>query len=202
MSETLMLAGPQPSAPVPEVQLRSVGTLGPAGTSSEQAARHAWQMLAGTGTPNIRLFDTYEDAGDALRAGEVSHVVVASAYANVSDFYMDTRLALAGAFIQDTPLYGIAKRRDGSVPDNPTIATHPAPLPLVVQLLPDRFIGHETVPVASTSAAAIAVRDGAVDLALTTQPAAAAHGLRFISRTRTIRMLWSVFVADTDSSAA
>ncbi|WP_051766643.1 type 2 periplasmic-binding domain-containing protein [Saccharothrix syringae] len=196
LAEPLLLAEPRLSVLAGrDVPVRSVGTLGPAGTSSEQAARHVWHTFAGVGAPDVRLFDTYEEAGDALRSGAVSHVVVASAYANVSDFYMDTRLALAGAFIRDTPMYGIARRRGAAVPPRPRIASHPAPLPLVAQLLPDRFTAHETVKVTSTSAAAIAVRDGEVDLALTTQPSAAAYDLEFISRTRTIRMLWSVFTA-------
>lgn len=182
-----------------DVPVKAVGTLGPAGTSSEQAARHVWRTFAADGPPEIRLFGTYEEAAEALRSGDVSHVVVASAYSAVNDYYMDTRLALAGAFIQDTPPYGLARRRDREVlPDRPRIATHPAPLALITQLLPERFTGHEAVRVASTSAAAIAVRDGAVDLALTTQPAMAAHDLEFVSRTRTIRMLWSVFVAARD----
>ena len=195
-AEPMLLAEPRLSV----VDLRSVppvavGTLGPEGTSSEQAARRVWHGIADDGRPPlVRLFGSYEEAGDALRAGEVSHVVVASAYAGVSEYYMDTRLALASAFIQDTPHYGIARRPGHEPPARPRIASHPAPLPLIGQLLPDRFTGHEEIPVASTSAAAIAVRDGLVDLALTTQPAAATYGLEFISRTRTIRMLWSVFV--------
>ncbi|MEU0531872.1 prephenate dehydratase domain-containing protein [Amycolatopsis tolypomycina] len=197
VAEPMLLAEPRLAVlSGSDVPVKAVGTLGPAGTSSEQAARHVWRTFAADGPPEIRLFDTYEKAAEALRSGEVSHVVVASAYSGVNDYYMDTRLALCGAFIQDTPLYGLARRRDRkALPDWPRIATHPAPTALIAQLLPERFTGYEAIKVTSTSAAAIAVGDGVVDLALTTQPAVAAHDLEFISRTRTIRMLWSVFVA-------
>ena len=45
----------------------------------------------------------------------------------------------------------------------------------------------------STSAAALAALSGEVEAALTTQPAAEHYGLSFISPTRPISMLWSVF---------
>jgi hypothetical protein len=197
LAEPLLLAEPRLSVVAGRsTPLTAVATLGPAGTSSEQAAHHLWQHLAADGDPVIQLYDTYEQAGDAIRTGEASHLVVANAYANVSVFYMDTRLALSCAFIQDTPPYGIARRRGGSVPSNPRIASHPAPIPLVEQLLPAHFTGREIVRMTSTSASAAAVREGVVDLALTTQPATDRYDLEFISRTRTIRMLWSVFVTE------
>jgi prephenate dehydratase len=66
---------------------------------------------------------------------------------------------------------------------------------LVAELLPAAYAADNLVLTASTSAAALAARDLDTDVALTTEPAAALHQLEFISRTRTIRMLWSVFVA-------
>ncbi|MFT2112063.1 hypothetical protein [Marinomonas sp. 2405UD68-3] len=45
----------------------------------------------------------------------------------------------------------------------------------------------------STSAAAKAVACGEVDMALTTEIAARLNELTFISRCRSIHMLWSVF---------
>ncbi|MFF4188220.1 prephenate dehydratase domain-containing protein [Streptomyces sp. NPDC001691] len=173
-----------------------IGTLGPPGTSSEVAAkRYAVQMTGPDGPRvDIRLYDTYEEAGEALRAGEVSHIVVANAYKAVFQFYMDPAVDLAGVFVMDTPLYGIAKRRDsGPVPDVPVISSHPSPEPIIAQLLPERHETFKVIHEDSTSAAARAVVDGSADLALTTLPAAQLHGLEFISRTRPIRMVWSVF---------
>ncbi|NJQ01102.1 prephenate dehydratase domain-containing protein [Streptomyces zingiberis] len=177
----------------------TIGTLGPAGTSSEQAALYLWADHGRGGPPGIRLYDTYEQAGAALHEGAVSHVVVANAYASVHSFYMDPTLRFAGAFLFDTPHYGIAVLPGHRVPRAARIATHPAPVPLVAELLPEEYSVAEIRYATSTSAAAGQVRRREIDLALTTLPAAKAHALEFISRTRPIRMLWSVFTrADAD----
>jgi prephenate dehydratase len=195
----------QPTAADPWIELdplgrcptRAVGTLGPAGTSSERAAEFLWRRLAGAGPePEVVLYDSYEDAGEALRADEVSHVVVANAYSAVNEFYMDALIALAAVFYLETPPYGIARDVDRRVPERPTVASHPAPVSLVGQLLPAPYLPGEISLVLSTSAAARAVREREADLALTTEPAADRYGLEFISRTRTIHMVWSVFVAE------
>lgn len=191
----LLVEPPRPAGR--RTHVGGVGTLGPSGTSSEQAARYVWTHFAGhqAGDPQIVLYDTYELAAGAVRTGLVGHLVVANAYAGISEFYMDTSLRLAGAFIQDTPRYGIAKAHDHTPPDQPVVATHPAPLPLVSQLLPETFGTPDTMLVTSTSAAARAASTRSADLALTTEPAAALYDLEFVSPTRTIRMLWSVFTA-------
>ncbi|MHA5051023.1 type 2 periplasmic-binding domain-containing protein [Streptomyces sp. SD15] len=182
--------------PGSDFQPSAVGTLGPPGTSSEVASkRYAVQMTGPDGpTVDVRLFDTYEEAGEALHAREVTHVVVANAYKDIYRFYMDPAVELAGVFVMDTPLYGIAMRRGaGPVPDVPIIASHPSPEPIIAQLLPHRHATYKVIHHDSTSAAAGAAVDGTADLALTTMPAAQLHGLEFISRTRPIRMVWSVF---------
>ncbi|MEV6731329.1 MULTISPECIES: hypothetical protein [unclassified Streptomyces] len=180
-----------------------IATLGPAGTSSEVAADVVWQSLDGDfpSTPGIELHRTYEDAAEALLNHDVNYLVVANAYSGISEFYMDTRLALAGVFVMDTPNYGIVRLPGRSIPARPVVATHPAPRPLVDELLPSSFTDREILQVTSTSAAAQAVQDGITDLALTTVPAAEAHGLEFISRQRVIRMLWSVFMSSNDAFA-
>jgi prephenate dehydratase len=171
----------------------TIGTLGPGGTSSEQAAIYLWADRGPETPPDIRLFDTFEQAGDAVRAGTASHMVVANAYAGVHSFYMDPKLRFAGAFLMDTPHYGIAVAPGHTIPKRPRIATHPAPVDLVGELLPAEYTVEEILYATSTSAAAGQARRRETDLALTTQPAAKANELEFISRTRPIRMLWSVF---------
>lgn len=173
-----------------------VGTLGPSGTSSELAATELVCRFSDldSGAAGVRLFDTYEAAGDALRARQVTHVVVANAYKAVHRFYMDPALALTDVFVLDTPLYGIAGRAGAEVvSESPTIMTHPSPVQLIEQLLPQSITAHEVILTNSTSAAALAVCEGAADLALTTAPSVQLYGLEFISETRPIRMVWSVF---------
>ncbi|ANP50045.1 prephenate dehydratase [Streptomyces griseochromogenes] len=177
-------------------QPSAVGTLGPPGTSSEVAAKRYAAQMSGLDGPTIdvQLFDTYEKAGEALQARDVTHVVVANAYKEINPFYMDPAVELAGVFVMDTPLYGIAMARGGGpVPDAPTVASHPSPEPIIAQLLPRRHATYKVIHHDSTSAAARAVVEGTADLALTTVPAAQLHDLEFISGTRPIRMVWSVF---------
>jgi hypothetical protein len=185
--------------PLLQQPVTAVGTLGPEGTSSQDAAGFLWDRLPDRGPHSplvLRLYDTYEEAGEALVDGRVSHLVVANAYSAVNQFYMDPRVTLAAAFIMETPPYGIASLPGGTLMNGPTVASHPAPVPIVDQLL-DASFGRPVISLTtSTSAAARAVREGEADLALTTVPAARRHGLVLISSTRTIQMVWSVFVRE------
>jgi prephenate dehydratase len=193
MAETEHWLAPPVKANLGEIV---VGTLGPTGTSSEVAARIVCDKIGQSADPagRIKLYGTYEEAAESLRQRQVSHIVVANAYSAINEFYMDTRISLAAAFVMDTPKYGVVRRRGQEVSRRPKIATHPAPRPLLSQLLPRYLTDSEVLHVSSTSAAAKAVYEETVDLALTTATAAETYGLEFISPTRTIRMLWSVFV--------
>lgn len=170
-------------------------TLGPPGTSSEATARFlaASLDLSQQDAPTV-LYDSYEEAAEAVLAGEAVRLLVANAYDGVNRFYMDLRLQLERAFVLDTPLYGLACRPDAPLPSRCRIVTHPAPRDLVMQLIPPGYRVDSIELAASTSAAAERAADLAeIDLALTTEPAAVRSGLVFISPTRPIRMLWSVF---------
>ncbi|MFF2518404.1 prephenate dehydratase domain-containing protein [Streptomyces sp. NPDC058086] len=170
----------------------ALGTLGPAGTSSEKAAERLRSRVAQDA--KIHLYDTYEGAHTALRDGEVTHVVVANAFTDIHEFYMDGALALSDVFVMDTPLYGIVKRpTDVTLPEAPKLISHPSPVPLISELLPSGLKLGGVSTADSTSSAARAVAEGKFDLAMTTEPAAELYGLEFVSRRRPIRMVWSVF---------
>ncbi|MEX2968845.1 hypothetical protein [Streptomyces sp. C184] len=184
----------------------TIATLGPPGTSSEQASRYlAGHLLSyGHESARVRLCGRYEEAGDLLSSGKAELAVVANAYSHIDRFYMNPQFRLAAVFVKDTPFYGIARaeRPHDAAPEpvdstsgkaRVRIATHPAPRFLVEELLPDSYEVSELVLVDSTSAAAAAVASGEVPLALTTAPAARLHGLDFVSPTRPIRMVWSAF---------
>lgn len=174
-----------------------IATLGPEGTSSEAAAQALAVALARRGheTVQVDLLDTYESAAARVLDGHANLVIVANAYADVSEFYMEPRFQLTAAFVKDTPNYGLAALKPWEGEGSLTVASHPAPIPLIEQLLPEGLTVAAIVPALSTSAAAEAALQGRVDAALTTVPAAGLRGLRFFTRTRSIRMLWSVFKA-------
>ncbi|WP_218027907.1 hypothetical protein [Streptomyces marincola] len=120
-------------------------------------------------------------------------MLVANAYGHIDRFYMDLRLELELAFVCDTPRYGLAVRGAQPVPLACRVVTHPAPRDLIAQLMPPGYRAADVEFAPSTSEAARRAADGGAEIALTTEPAAALHDLRFISATRPIRMLWSVF---------
>ena len=173
-----------------------VATLGPAGTSSEGAANYLVEKLKKElGLPGkVTLYESFESAADAVLTGRESATLVANAYANIHRTYMEPRLKLAGAFIRNTPPYGIAAADKVPIPLEVRITTHPAPLPLIQELLPPAFLLKEIIAVSSTSEAARRVAERKVDLALTNESSALQYHLRFVSSTRPIEMLWSVFV--------
>ena len=199
------LSLPHPCAAAPQ----RMATLGPAGTSSERAARHLAEYLS-VGWPGeertprhaVALFDRYELAAASVLDGDSSLLIVANAYHDISDFYMSPQLIIRGVFCMNTPQYGIAAK-NGQVPHGTiTVASHPAPVPLIPQLLSSGQARNVTVvEYDSTSAAARAAAEGSVDVALTTVPAAEAYDLVVVTGTRDIRMVWSVFGAGEPDAA-
>ncbi|CAI1596259.1 type 2 periplasmic-binding domain-containing protein [Serratia ficaria] len=173
-----------------------IHTLGPAGTSSEYASQffHHWMNENHAQSIHaIYLNNSYETARNKLK-DEKGLLIVANAYPKINEFYMDVSLKLLATFLYDTPLYGLVTNK--ALPDRPLyIASHPAPIPLIEELLPAGLRIEKIVEMPSTSAAAQAVVSGEVDMALTTEIAARIHALNFISRTRPIHMLWSVFAS-------
>ncbi|CAM3669457.1 prephenate dehydratase [Vibrio aerogenes CECT 7868] len=176
-----------------------VYTLGPPGTSSEFASQYFCNRMNQNYQQRrhrINLMPTYEAARDQVK-NQHGVMVVANAYASINDFYMDPNLELLATFVFDTPLYGLAVKQE--VPDRELrVASHPAPIPLIEELIPDGLQVSEIIRMTSTSAAAKAVVNNEVDMALTTEIAAGLHKLRFISRIRPIHMLWSVFGYSVD----
>ncbi|MGQ7242250.1 bacilysin biosynthesis protein BacA [Salinicola sp. V024] len=172
-----------------------VHTLGPNGTSSEAAAGFfaEWfeQRYPGSRV-RLKLSDSYEKARSSMEKDTPAVLIVANAYPDIHNFYMEPQLSLVATFVFDTPLYGLASKGPLTT-SKPTIATHPAPRLLIEELLPQGLEVDSVILALSTSAAAAAAARSEVDVALTTEVAANIHGLHFISNTRPIRMLWSVF---------
>jgi prephenate decarboxylase len=181
----------------------SIATLGPAGTSSEHVAR-AFLSSVGTGESRCELFDSYEGAARTVESGENDLLLVANAYGDINRFYISQTLCLTTFFVHDTPPYGLARRRDGSplgVEAPLVVATHPAPAHLLPWLMKTSGLeGQPTVRlVSSTSEAARLVAEGCVDACVTNDCARSRHQLEFLSRTRQIQMLWSVFKKESNN---
>lgn len=181
-----------------------IHTLGPNGTSSEAAAGFfsEWfgQRYPGSRL-RLQLSDSYEQARSSMDEHMPRVLIVANAYPQIHHFYMDPLLSLVATYVFDTPLYGLASKSPLTT-KRLTVATHPAPQMLIEELLPPGLEVDSVILALSTSAAAAAAAKGEVDVALTTEVAANIHGLRFVSNTRPIRMLWSVFALACTSGQA
>lgn len=169
-----------------------ISTLGPSGTSSEEAARYFLTYLAADNS-RIILHPSYLDAASSIIEGESEYLVVANAFHRINDFYMNPALDVHSVFHMLTPLYGLAKRQGHRLPVELEVLSHPAPVPLISELMPQGYECRRVIPSNSTAAAAKAVKDGDFDVALTTQPAAEQYHLVFFSNQRPIEMVWTVF---------
>ncbi len=194
--ETLPFFGVVPAPPSDNA---SVVTLGPAGTSSEQAAAH-FAAIRGSVAATIHLTSTYEEAVDRTLADPAAFAVVANAYAGINVFYMNPRLVIDTVFYFSTPSYGLAARSALSA-GGYSVASHPAPVPLIEELSPYGFTCNEIIYMSSTSGAAELVAQEKIDVALTTEVAAARHGLTFVSQVRPIPMVWTAFRRETGGPA-
>jgi prephenate dehydratase len=125
--------------------------------------------------------------------GNATHLLVANAYREINNFYMDPKLKIAAAYRFNTPNYGLAKCRGAQISSRVAVASHPSPTPLIEELLPAGMTVSRVVTMPSTSAAAAAVDSKEINVALTTEVAAQIYDLEFISRTRPIEMLWTAF---------
>ena len=183
--------------PQPDVKTLIVGTLGPKETSSEQTLNYLitqWQAEQISVTSH--LFDTFTELKESLLQDRVDLALVPHAYERVNDFYMEPSLKLGFVFTYPTPVYGLAKRKNEElVWENCTLVTHPAPFPLLSYLLPG-YPNQKNIKVEfvnSTSAAAIQVKQGLADLAITNENALKENDLEFIAEYGKIEMSWSIF---------
>lgn len=172
-----------------------IATLGPKGTSSEAATQYLISQLSDK-RREYTLFPTYEEAFEDLLSGHSNLLIVANAYKGIDKFYMSTEIRFLLSFVFQTPLYGVAANSGNLGLDNRSlkIATHHAPSSLIPWFLPDITNKYEIIHTQSTSEAALKVHKGEADLCVTTANACRMYELEFISRTRPIVMLWSVFV--------
>lgn len=171
-----------------------IATLGPSGTSSEASGKYLLSSLKAE-HGKCMLYPSYEEAYESLVLGASNILLVANAYKGIDKFYMSKDIQFLFPFVFETPLYGVAKRPyeefDRSRPL--IVASHHAPSSLLPWFLANLDIEYKVLFVNSTSEAAIKLKKGEVDLCLTTEIAAQKYNVNFISPTRTILMLWSVF---------
>lgn len=179
----------------------TIATLGPSGTSSEQAAKALLRHL-GLPQENISLHRTFEEAGEAAQNARNKLLLCANAYAGSDKFYVSPAHGFIGCFVYDTPEYGIVARQEFDLPRTGTvdIITHHAPIALLPWLLAGTGLEYRILAqYESTARVAELVSEGRFDYCVTNETSAMRYGLKFVSRTRPIRMLWSIFDANVET---
>ncbi|HEV2633898.1 MAG TPA: prephenate dehydratase [Actinocrinis sp.] len=175
----------------------TLGTLGPAGTSSEVAAA----VLADRHTLKVELFDTFDAVLDRLVDGTVDWALVPSAYQWLTRFHWHPRVQLQAFFPMATPDYGIAapEGSTGTPPGGALDAIQVASMSEV------RRVYNEVVPGAlrerevrwvdanSTQHAAQLLAAGKADLAVTNALGVHNHDLRWLARRPGAEIVWTLF---------
>lgn len=176
-----------------------LGTLGPEGTSSEYVSKKFIKnSLNSNGLDcQVKLYETFEEARERLIDGSINYVICPHAYKKINDFYMNPRICLLEIFQCDTPMYGVAVRKDylfqNRELEEQIIVSHSAPLELVTNYLGKRANFHI---VNSTSKAAELVSKGDYNLAITNEEALKKYNLKFVYEFKKIPMSWSLFGID------
>lgn len=174
----------------------TIATLGPKGTSSEYIAIELAKSI-GICKKNIFLYNSYEEAFEKVKNKENDLLLVANAYNNIHNFYMENDISLIGSFIKNTPLYGIAsknyKKNDFLLDNNIKLASHHAPLSMIGNIKDEFNLNINVIDCKSTSQAAYFVNTGKYKYCLTNEEAQREYGLNFIIPIKQITMLWSIF---------
>ncbi|MDI3405796.1 hypothetical protein [Streptomyces cavernicola] len=172
----------------------SLGTLGPAGTSSDLAAR----FLAAEHGLSVELFTTFDDVLDQLLGGHVEFALVPSAYQGITRFHWHRSLRLQAFFAQATPEYGVAAASDEAPArgDGPvTVAAMWEVRRVYAEVVPQELRDREVtwVDAASTQHAAEIVAAGGAELAVTNAPGVRVQGLRWLARRPGAEIVWTLF---------
>lgn len=162
--------------------IRSVHTLGPAGTNLETAA-HEWLHRQGV-DGDVELHESLEAALDAVPDNGEHALVACAVYPalHTLTFANLHRLHMVDCFIM--PTHNMVLASAGV--DNPrTVATHPAPAGLV-------SAGAEARLVLSNSQAAIDCAAGRAEGCITTSVAAELHGLAVLRDFGPVPMVFTI----------
>ncbi len=173
-------------------EVRTLHTLGPAGTNCEEAA-HFW-FDSRTQRGEIKLYQTLETALEAMPQTPGHALLACAVYPQLHTLVFSNlhRLAMADSFVMPT-LEMVLASRDGRPPGK--VATHPAPQGLVPA-------GMQRVLVNSNSQAAADCAEGHTDGCITTVRAAAAHGLQVVTNHGPVPMVFTLHVPTALARAA
>lgn len=180
-----------------------IGTLGPNGTSSEQALKY---LISNISNYNYKiefekhLMNTFKNVYESLNDGLINYALIPTAYERITDFFWNNNFINNLNFIFPTPEYGIVcKNNYRPIKNRKTrIACCPAVENIIAYLsngeLQDDQI--ERVKTNSTTEAVICLINDGADLAITNKTSFELYSdkdIKFISKTYNANIVWALF---------
>ncbi len=180
-----------------------IGTLGPNGTSSEQALKYLISNI-----PNYshkiefekHLMNNFRNVYESLNEGLINYALIPTAYERITDFFWNNNFINNLNFIFPTPEYGIACKNNYRPIRNRKIriACCPAVENIIAYLsngeLQDDQI--ERIKTNSTTEAVICLINDDADLAITNKTSLDIYSdrdIKFISKTYNANIVWALF---------
>ncbi len=166
-----------------------IGTLGPPGTCSENAAKYFMNNENIKG--RISLYKTFEESIEALKWRDEDIAIIPSAYVDFADIVFENlgKIEIVKSFIYYTPKLVIAQNRDFFNEKVEKVATHPSPSNLIASYYKDA----ELIYTRSNSESAILLKDKKVDACITTEKCVIMYDLKVVKDFGNIPMSWNIF---------
>jgi ActR/RegA family two-component response regulator len=184
------------------VATRSIATLGPPGTCSEEVALAYLDKLGQRSPGDLVLTESFEGAVALVLGGSADEAIVPAAYIAYNDIVFENaaRLHVGEILYSRTPAFVLCARAGTYLAKGRhqyTIASHPSPAPLLQGVKLDFKVVHAS----SNAGAARLLAEGSVDLCLTNLRAFETTNLDPESPARlevvelfgAVDMVWSVF---------
>lgn len=180
-----------------------IGTLGPNGTSSEQALRYLISNIENYDKKievEKHLANSFIKLYESLNKGLIKYALIPTAYERITDFFWNNNFINNLNFIFPTPEYGlVCKNSYKPIKDRKTrIACCPA-VENIIDYLSDGELKNdqiERVKTNSTAEAVICLMSNEVDLAITNRTSFKIYSdkdIKFIFKTYNANIVWSLF---------
>ena len=174
-----------------EKEIINIGTLGPSGTSSEQAMKYlinAFREVEDSCKYNIVLENDFQYVLNDLENSKLDYALVPSAYDRITDFFWSYNITNVLNFIYETPDYGLVCL-EGYKPANNNkvrVATCSAVRNIIKYLCQDIVKDKEVeiVEARSTTESLLFLLEGKADAAITNETSFQIYkhkGIKFVS---------------------
>lgn len=180
-----------------------IGTLGPKGTSSEQALKYLLTVVKKYNHQikfDKMLINNFTDVYKKLEKGLIDYALVPTAYERITDFFWNNHFINNLNFIFPTPEYGMVCKNNYKPVNNRKvkIACCPA-VENIIGYLSDGKLGEEQIErvrTNSTTEAVLCLINNDADLAVTNKTSFELYSdkdIKFISKTYHSNMVWALF---------